>query len=224
MLSTIIRTAVMYIFVTLAVRLMGKRQIGDLQPNELAITLLISEIAAIPLQDTNQPIINGIIAIFVLVVLEIIVSVAALKSFTVRRMMSGQSVVIIKNGLIDRVAMKRVRLTTLDLIELLRQNDIFNLGDVAFAVLEVNGNLSVLKKSDREPLTPKDMSLSPPEAMLSLPVICDGRVVDESLSALSYSRDEFDAILERQNKTAEDIFLMTLDRNGQFEIIGRRDN
>ena len=123
MLSTIIRTAVMYVFVTLAVRLMGKRQIGDLQPNELAITLLISEIAAIPLQDTNQPIINGIIAIFVLVVLEIIVSVAALKSFTVRRMMSGQSVVIIKNGLIDREAMKRVRLTTLDLIEHLRQSD-----------------------------------------------------------------------------------------------------
>ncbi len=223
MLSTIIRTAVMYVFVTLAVRLMGKRQIGDLQPNELAITLLISEIAAIPLQDTNQPIINGIVAIFVLVVLEIIVSVAALKSFTVRRMMSGQSVVIIKNGLIDREAMKRVRLTTLDLIELLRQCDVFNLSDVAFAVLEVNGNLSVLKKSECEPLTPKDIDLSPPAAMLSLPVICDGRVVDESLSALCYSRAEFDAILKKQNKAAEDIFLMTLDRNGQFEIIGRRE-
>ena len=223
MLTTIIRTAVMYVFITFSVRLMGKRQIGELQPNELVITLLISEIAAIPLQDTNQPIINGIAAIFVLVILEIIISVAALKSFTVRRLMSGQSVVIIKNGLIDREAMKKVRLTTLDLIELLRQNDIFNISDVAFAVLEVNGNLSVLKKSCREPLTPEDIELKTQSATLSLPVICDGKIVDESLRALQYSRAQLDGILRKEKKKPEDVFLMTLDRNGKFEITGRRD-
>lgn len=224
MLTTIIRTTVMYVFVTLAVRLMGKRQIGDLQPNELVITLLISEIAAIPLQDINQPVLNGVVAIFVLVILEIIASVAALKSFWVRRMMSGQSVVIIKNGRIDRDAMKRVRITTLDLIELLRQNGIFSVGDVAFAVLEVNGNLSVLKKSSKDTPTLEDMDIRRPEAMLSLPVICDGKLVRESLGALQFSEERLQKILSSKNRQINEVFLMTLDRNGNYEIIGRRDN
>lgn len=224
MLTTIIRTTVMYVFVTLAVRLMGKRQIGDLQPNELVITLLISEIAAIPLQDINQPVLNGVVAIFVLVILEIIASVAALKSFWVRRMMSGQSVVIIKNGRIDRDAMKRVRITTLDLIELLRQNGIFSVGDVAFAVLEVNGNLSVLKKSCKDTPTLEDMDIRRPEAMLSLPVICDGKLVRESLGALQFSEERLQKILSSKNRQINEVFLMTLDRNGNYEIIGRRDN
>ena len=97
MITVILRTAIIFIFVTLAIRIMGKRQIGDMQPNELVITILLSEIAAIPLQDTTQPLLNGIIAIFVLVVLEILISVLALKSVWVRKIMNGQSVVIIKS-------------------------------------------------------------------------------------------------------------------------------
>ena len=212
----------MYFFVTLAIRLMGKRQIGDMQPNELVITLLISEIAAIPLQDTSQPILNGIIAIFCLVILEIIISVAALKSFKIRKLLSGQSVVIIKNGLVDEKAMKSVRMTTLDLIEQLRQNGVFNLEDVQYAILEVNGNLSVLQKADKQNLTPADMKIKKKNAVLALPVICDGLIIEESLSSLQINKSKIYEILKKENRTLSSVFLMTLDRNGKYNIVERK--
>ena len=130
LIITIIRTAVVYVFVTLGIRLMGKRQIGDMQPNELAITLLISEIAAIPLQDSSQPVLNGIVAIFMLVIIEIFISVLAMKSLKIRKLMSGNSAVIIKNGVIDQQAMKKVRLTVIDLVELLRGQNIFKIENI----------------------------------------------------------------------------------------------
>ncbi len=222
MLTIIIRTAVMYVFITLAIRLMGKRQIGDMQPNELVITLLISEIAAIPLQDTDQPILSGIVAIFMLVILEIIISVIAMKSFSVRKLMSGKSVVIIKNGLVDEAAMKQVRMTVLDLIELLRQSNVFNISQVAYAVLEVNGSLSVLLKSEFSPATPSDLKIKCEKETLCLPVICDGKIVDESLKALQTDKTAILEALQTEDKRPSDVFLMTMDRNGQFEIIGKR--
>jgi uncharacterized membrane protein YcaP (DUF421 family) len=163
---------------------MGKRQIGDMQPNELVITLLISEIAAIPLQDTSQPLLNGIMAIFMLVILEIVMSVLAMKNQFVRKIMSGKSVVVIKNGVIDQHAMKNVRMTVLDLIELLRGQNVFDISTVAFAVLEVNGELSVLLKASEQPATVKDLNIKTEEKALPLPVISDGKIINESLKAL----------------------------------------
>lgn len=125
MIITIIRTFILYIFVTLGIRLMGKRQIGDMRPNELVVTLLISEIAAIPLQDTSRPILDGVVAIFVLVILEIIISVISMKSMFMRKIMNGKSAVIIKNGVIDQHVMRRVRMTVLDLVELLARAECF---------------------------------------------------------------------------------------------------
>lgn len=223
MLATIIRTTVMYIFVTLAIRLMGKRQIGDMQPNELVVTLLISEIAAIPLQDTTQPIINGIIAIFVLVILEIIVSVITMKSIAARKMMSGKSVVIIKNGKVDQNAMKQVRMTTLDLVELLRENGVFDISEAAYAVLEVNGNLSVLQKSECAPATPKDLNITAAPEALFLPVICDGKIIEESLCAIECEKSFVREILKREQKTESDIFLMTMNRFSEYRIVERRN-
>ncbi len=222
MLTIIVRTVIIYVFITFAIRLMGKRQIGDMQPNELVITLLISEIAAIPLQDTTQPIINGAVAIFMLIILEIVISVLAMKSIKLRKIMSGKSVVIIKNGLIDEDAMKQVRMTTLDLIELLRQNDVFDISQVNFAVLEVNGNLSVMLKPEHNPVTPYDLDLTPEKEGLFLPVICDGIIMNESLSAINVSKDELYKILAGEGKNAQSVFLMTMDRFKKYKIIGRR--
>lgn len=219
MISTVIRTFILYVTVTVAIRLMGKRQIGDMQPNELVITLLISEIAAIPLQDTEQPMSIGLAAIFVLVFLEIIISILAMKSFFVRKLLNGQSVVIIKNGVIDQHAMRNVRMTVVDLIEQLRGQDVFNIEDVAFAVLEVNGNLSVLLKKDAQPISVKDAKLNPPDSKLPLPVISDGKIVYESLKALEITKQKLNKILKHQCDNAKDVFLMTLDRDGNHTII-----
>ena len=201
---------------------MGKRQIGDMQPNELVVTLLISEIAAIPLQDTSQPLLNGIVAIFMLVILEIVISVLAMKNQYIRKAMSGKSIVVIKNGVIDQHAMKNVRMTVLDLIELLRGQNVFDISTVAFAVLEVNGNLSVLLKSQNQPATPEDLNITPKEVAMFLPVISDGKIINESLSALGTDRKAIEKKLDKNNVTAENVFLMMLDRNGNYNIIKKR--
>lgn len=219
MISTVLRTIILYIIVTVAIRLMGKRQIGDMQPNELVITLLISEIAAIPLQDTEQPMSVGLAAIFVLVFLEIVISILAMKSFSVRKILNGKSVVVIKNGVIDQHAMRNVRMTVIDLIEQLRGQSVFNLEDVAFAVLEVNGNLSVLLKKDAQPISVKDIELNIPDEPLPLPVISDGKIIYESLRALEISTQKLKKILKHKCSTPKEIFLMTLDRDGNHTII-----
>ncbi len=221
MISTVLRTIILYIVVTLAIRLMGKRQIGDMQPNELVVTLLISEIAAIPLQDSEQPVSVGVAAILVLVFLEIIISILSMKSFMVRKVLNGKSVVIIKNGVIDQQAMRNVRMTVVDLIELLRNKDVFNISDVAFAVLEVNGNLSVLLKKDAQTVTTKDIELNLPDDALPLPVISDGKVVYESLKALQVSPQKLFKMLKHHKAGVKQIFLMTLDRNGNHTIINK---
>ena len=220
MIITITRTIILYIFVTLGIRLMGKRQIGEMQPNELVVTLLISETAAIPLQDTTQPILNGLVAIFVLVILEIMISVLSMKSRFMRKIMNGKSAVIIKNGVIDQQMMKSVRMTVLDLVELLRGQDVFDISTVAFAVLEVNGNLSVLLKSAEQPATVADLKIEKKKALLQLPVI-SGKIVKESLDFVG--ADEKDIRKKLKGDNVADVFLMTMDREGNHNIIKRRE-
>ena len=221
MIITITRTIILYIFVTLGIRLMGKRQIGEMQPNELVVTLLISETAAIPLQDTTQPILNGLVAIFVLVIMEILISVLSMKSRFMRKIMNGKSAVIIKNGVIDQQMMKSVRMTVLDLVELLRGQDVFDISTVAFAVLEVNGNLSVLLKSAEQPATTADLNIKKEKALLQLPVISDGKIVKESLDFVQ--ADEKDIRKKLKGDNISDVFLMTMDREGNHNIIKRRE-
>jgi len=224
LITTIVRTVILYLFVTLGIRLMGKRQIGDMQPNELVITLLLSEIAAIPLQDTSQPILSGINSIFILVILEIIISVIAMKSIFVRKVMSGKSVVIIKNGIIDQKAMKNVRMTILDLIELLRGQNVFDISTVAFAVLEVNGDLSVLLKSADQPATVSDLNIKKSDAALPLPVITDGRIMHDSLTALNITEEELLKSVKANKTQVDKVFLMTMDRYKNLNIVKMRES
>ena len=219
LITTIIRTIILYAFITFAIRIMGKRQIGDMQPNELVITLLISEIAAIPLQDISQPILSGVVAIFMLIVLEIIMSVLSMKSITVRRFMNGKSAVIIKNGVIDQNVMKDVRMTVLDLVELLRGQNIFDISTVAFAVLEVNGNLSVLLKGGEQPVTAKDMGIKKEKQALPLPVISDGKILTDSLKALNITNEDILKKVKANKTEVNNVFLMTLDRYDNICLI-----
>lgn len=222
MITTIVRTFILYIFVTLGIRLMGKRQIGDMQPNELVITLLISEIAAIPLQDTTQPLIYGIVSLFVLVILEIFMSVIALKSRFIRRIMNGRSMVIIKNGEIDQKAVRDVRMTVTELCEQLRAQNVFDISTVAFAVLEVNGDLSVLLKAAEQPPTKKELNIKAEKQNLFMPVITDGKIEKEALKQLEISREEVNALLKAHKLTVDKVFLMTMDRAKKFNIIKMR--
>lgn len=224
MIAVIMRTAVMYVAVTIAIRLMGKRQIGDMQPNELVVTLLISEIAAIPLQDSDQPVLYGLAAIFVLVIIEIIISVLTMKSFFIRKIMSGKSAVIIKNGQVDQQAMRDVRMTVLDLVELLRGQNVFDISTVAFAVLEVNGELSVLLKTEEQAVKNSDLKIKTESEGLALPVVTDGKILSESLNSLEVTQNNINSILEKEKLRVSDVFLMTLDRYGNRVIIKNEES
>jgi uncharacterized membrane protein YcaP (DUF421 family) len=198
---------------------MGKRQIGDMQPTELVVTLLISEIAAIPLQDITQPVSIGLIAIFILVFLEIVASVIIMKNLRLRRIFSGKSIPIIKNGVIDQKAMRSVRMTVFDLIEMLRMQGIFEIDDIESAFLEVNGNLSVRQKSERAPATPEQLSLKVNDGGVPMTVISDGVVVDSSLEYLGIDREKLNALLKKKNKSYKEIFLMTVNKAGESIIV-----
>ena len=219
MFITVYRTIILYIAVIISIHLMGKRQIGDMQPSDLVITLLISEIAAMPLQDTDQPILFGVSAIFTIVLIEILVSLISLKSFVVRKMLSGSSAILIRDGVIDQKELKKVRMTVLDLVEMLRGQQVFNIEDVSFAVLETGGSLSVLLKSKQQPATAGDIKVSKPPAELPLPVVSDGKILTDSLKKLGVKEDEVIVRLAKKGIRAADVFLMTLDSLGKSEII-----
>ena len=219
MFITVYRTIILYIAVIISIRLMGKRQRGDMQPSDLVITLLISEIAAMPLQDTDQPILFGVSAIFTIVLIEILVSLVSLKSFAVRKMLSGSSAILIRDGVIDQKELKKVRMTVLDLVEMLRGQQVFDISTVSFAVLETGGSLSVLLKSKEQPATVGDIKVSKPPAELPLPVVSDGKILTDSLEKLGLKENEVTRRLAKKGIKASDVFLMTLDSLGKSEII-----
>lgn len=219
MFAIVLRTAILYAFVIFAIRIMGKRQVGDLQPSELVITILISEIAAIPIQDPNQPILSGIIAIFVLIIIEVVISILAMKFLKFRKFVYGDSAIVIKDGKLDQKMMKKLRITVSDLVEVLRVQNNFDISQVDYAILETNGNLSVLLKPGNRNATADNLLKIQSSDGLQCLLINDGRIIKDSLKTIGKSREEIETILEDQGYSVKDIFLMTGDKYGHYNII-----
>lgn len=217
----------MYIFVAVSLRLMGKRQIGDMQPSDLVITLLISDIATIPLQDPSQPIINSIASLLLLVAIEILVSAVAMKSASVGDLLSGKAIIIMHDGKIDIKAMKSVRMTVIDLIEQLRKQGIFDIGQVDSAILEVGGDLSVKLKDKFEPLSPKTLADFNKDKLknerLCLPVVCDGTRISCFISALGINDKQIEDEAASRGAKVKDVFLMTSDGDKFNTVIIKDD-
>ena len=197
---------------------MGKRQIGDMQPNELVVTLLISELAAISLQDMGQPLILSFVAMALLVFLEIAISIITMKSPKVKSFLGGNPVVIIDGGVVLQKAMKEVRMSLSDLTQLLRNQGIFDLSEVQYAVLEVNGNLSVQLKSQYMPLCEEKNQNS-----LPLLVISEGKIVLSALNFLNITQEALFQIIKRKKVDINDIYFMTLTRGGETQIIKKEN-
>lgn len=219
MTISLIRTLLLYIVIIAAVRLMGKRQISELQTSELVVTLLISDIAAIPMQNTGQPLVSGFLPIAVLVSCEIIVSTLMMKSSKFRRFVCGKPIVVINNGKLDQSQMRRLRMSTEDLSEQLRQMDVFSMEDVAFAIVETNGKLSVLKKPDKQQPTTSMLGIVVPDNGIEAVVISDGEISDFSISLCGLSREWIDGVLKGEHLELKDVFIMTADKNKNYNLI-----
>lgn len=219
MTISLIRTLLLYAIILGAVRLMGKRQISELQTSELVVTLLISDIAAIPMQDTGQPLLSGLLPIAILVFCEIVTSVIMLKSTRLRSLICGRPIVVINDGVIVQSELRRLRMTTEDLCEELRQKDIFCLEDVAYAIVETNGRMSIVKKPGKDVPTAELCGLIPPDNGIEAVVISDGVISDFSLRLIRKSQGWLEGILRGKNLSAKDVFLMTANTAGQFYIV-----
>lgn len=225
MLIVFFRVFLIYLLIIFSLRLMGKRQIGQLQPSELVVTILVSNIATMSIEDTNVPLIGGIVPILSLVSFDVIISAISLKSKRARRIISGTPRVLIRDGKIDQAEMYELRFTIDDVMSQLRSNNIFDIQDVAFAIVETTGVLSVYQKYDARPLTPKDLDLPKPSAPDAPPVvmISDGAIIDSAFSYCNLRKEWLSKILKEKKLSVSDIFLMTCDRQAQYFII-RKDH
>ncbi len=221
MIISIIRTVILYAFVVLAVRIMGKRQISDMQPSELVVTLIVAEIAAIPMQNTSQPLLSGIIPALVLVALEVLASVFMMKNGKFRKLMCGSPIVVIRDGEILQKEMRRLRLTTEDLCVQLRQQDIFSIEDVQYCIVETNGQVSVLEKPSSRKPTAKDLNIEIQDNKIETVVVSDGVILDNSLHLCNKTKDDVKEILKQENTRLSEVFLMTLDALGKYSIVWR---
>lgn len=223
MTTAVLRTLILYFFVILSVRLMGKRQIGQLQPSELVITFLLSEIASLPLENVDMPLLVPAACVAVLVSFEILLSNLSLSNSKVRRLTEGNALFIIKEGKIDMKQMKRLRFTVEDLMEALRQKDIFDLSDVEYAVVETNGALSVFTKFDRTPPNREDLKIKTQNNGIPCVVISDGQIVESNFEFCAMNRKKLGDILLKEKKTVNDIMIMTCDKGGNYFIAQKED-
>ena len=218
-MNILIKGLIIYIVVAVAVRFMGKRQIGELQPGELVITIVLSQIATMPLQDKDFPIISGIALVFLFVTLELFSSFLAMKFRPYRTIMQGHSVLIIKDGKLLKENLSMIRYSNDDLIEALRLKDVFDISDVQYAYIETNGSVSIKLKKEAEAATVKDLAIPYKEDALQCLVVSDGKIIKRDLSLCNMTAEKIDKILKKENLKAKDVFLMTADKQGNTNII-----
>ncbi|MBQ2848661.1 MAG: DUF421 domain-containing protein [Clostridia bacterium] len=223
MVVTLIRATVLYVIIIFLMRIMGKRQIGELQPSELVVTILLSEIASIPMQDNSVPILHSVVALFALVAYEIFSSVIGLKSNKLRAFIQGHPVIIIRDGEIDIKALKKLRISLNDLVSLLRQKDVFDISQVSYAVFETNGKISVLLKPEHRNSTVKDLGISPSDKGMPFTVICDGAVVDNAVEQSQFDISKIQKLVLSSKIPVEEIMIMTVNKDG-IAYIARKDN
>lgn len=223
MLVTLIRAAILYFFIIICMRLMGKRQLGELQPTELVITFLISETVTIPLQDNGIPIINSIFAVLLLVCLEIFNSAVCLKSARIRSIVEGNPIIVIRNGVVDQKKLRQLRFSIEDLLEQLRQKDIFDINDVRYAFIETNGQLSVMLKPEKEPVTMGTVGEADSKTDLLCLVICDGKILKKNFRNCNMDDKKLDNILKREKIKSEEVMFMLTDSCGNCTIVRKEE-
>lgn len=226
MATAFFRTIILYFILMLGLRLMGKRQIGELEPSELVLTLIISDLAAVPMQDFGIPLVNGVFPIVTLLCVSMLLSFFSLKSIRFRGLVCGYPTVIIRDGKVLQQNMARNRFTVDELLEQLRSQGYSDLTAVKYAVLETSGQVSVLPYTKDSPVTPQVMNLtSQDDVTLPVLVINDGHIMSENLSASGYDALWLDKQLkERRLTSPRQVFFMTVDETGAVTCVAKEGN
>lgn len=216
MLVTFFRAILLYIIVLIVMRLMGKREIGQLQPFELAISIMIADLASIPMSDSGIPITNGIIPILGLLVMHLIISIINMKSIKGRGIICGKPSILIYRGRIDEKVLKKERFTINELEERLRGNNIVNIGDVEYAILETNGQVTVIQKPDKRNTIPADFNIQPEYEGIPYDLVIDGKIMYDNLKQIGKNYEWLRKQVNKFNIKPEEALLVTLDGKGQM--------
>ena len=205
----LLRTFLIYFLIIVAMRLMGKKQLGELQPSELVSTILISNLASISIESPELPLLSSIVPVFVIVSLEILLSALCMASRRAEKLLSGSPRVVIQHGRLDQAQLADLRFTADDLLEALRGKDVFELSDVEFAIVETNGSISVKKNFNTDTPSNQDLEIPAPKAAQpSLPLIVNGHYVEENLRRCGVTRDWAAAQCAQEGCRLEDVFLL----------------
>ncbi|MDW7672918.1 MAG: DUF421 domain-containing protein [Bacillota bacterium] len=221
--ETFIRTIILYFTVLFMIRIMGKREIGQLSAFDLVVAIMIAELAAIPMEKTEIPLHIGVLPIATLVIAEMILAKISLKSEKLRAVINGTPSVVIEKGVILQDEMRKLRFNINDLLAQLRQKDVSSIEDVEYAILETSGKLSIILKPENEPVTKKDLAINAVSRGLPMALITDGHLSQKNLQKAHVSEDWLLKQIQKQGYQGfDDVFLASLDEQGNLYLSAKQ--
>ena len=211
MFDSFFRTVVLYLLLIAVVRLLGKRQIGQMEPSEFVVTMLVANLASIPMEETESSLLQGVVPIVTVLALELLLAYLSLHSIRLRKLLCGKPVILIENGKLLRGNLRRNRITLDELSGHLREKDVLDIAAVQFAILETNGNLSVFPYPSEKPASARDAKIRPRKQYLPVTVVSDGQLIRENLQKARKTETWLQNVLRERNATLADTHLLTVD-------------
>ena len=216
MFASCVRTTVVYLVLIAAVRLMGKRQIGQLEASEFVVTMLAANLATLPIEDPDFPLSTGLASILTVLALELVLSMVSMRSVWLRKLLCGKPVILIENGKILRENLRRTRVHLDELTEHLRQREVLDITTVRYAILETDGSLSVFLWAGERPATAKEAGIKAREELLPVTIVSDGMLLKENLPVVGKDRNWVDKVLKQRGATVRDTLLLTVDKSDRI--------
>ena len=223
MLTMLLRTMLLYAFLILVVRLLGKRQLGQMEPSEFVVTMLLANLATIPMEEPSTPVMHGIVPIALIFAAEYLIAYLTLRSIFIRRLFCGKPVILIENGKISAKNLRRTRINLDELTMHLREKEIFDLSEVKFAILETNGQLSPLMYTKNMPASAKEAGIKVQETELPITLISDGKLMRENLDLTDKDEAWVQTELKKRNCTQKQTLLLTVDAANRIYFVKRED-
>ena len=225
MFTVFIRVFIIYTTVLVFLRMMGKRQIGEMQPYEVVITLIIADLATLPMSDSNIPLLHGILPLAILVLIHYLITLLTRKNVKIRRIMSGKPIVVISPNGIEYQALKDLNINIDDLIEMIRQNGYFSFEQILYAIIETNGKMSVIPTTKNSPITAQDLEISKQEANLPSIIINDGKIMKSQMKEQKLDIKKLNKIIKHLKiNSIKDIIILSLDEKGKIYCQKKGEN
>ncbi len=217
MFIVFLRVLIIYVTVLVFLRLMGKRQIGEMQPYEVVITLIIADLATLPMSDTNIPLMNGLLPLAILVLIHFFITLLTRKSIKIRRLMSGTPVIVISPKGIEYDALKQLNMNIDDLLESIRQCNYYSFDQVLYAIIETNGKMSVIPVSANAPATAEDVKVQNPPASLPHVIVSDGKIIKDEMKQVPIDNKKLNKILKSLKiESIKQIIILSLTSEGKM--------